>query len=174
MCLPPPDRLSAVSGPQERVQRYTVEQMGDCVPGLPALDAPMPQLLDQLVVVLQGLDMFTPVEQGIEVPTITLQDGILQRAVLREPLVEQLVEVPLPETVILQRGRSAAGITWCHVAARGGSVLLVDGWLSPRPVAPPEGFTASPGRFSNTGRGGEAGGRATDPGADRGSGRSGW
>ena len=37
----------------------------------------------------------------------------------------------------------------------------------------PEGFTASPGRFSNTGRRGEAGGSATDPEADRGSGGSG-
>ena len=27
-----PDRLSALFGPQERVQRHTVEQMGDCVP----------------------------------------------------------------------------------------------------------------------------------------------
>ena len=34
----------------------------------------------------------------------------------------------------------------------------MDGWLSSRPVAPPEGFTASLGRFSNTGHRGEAGG----------------
>ena len=43
--------------------------------------------------------MSTPVEQGIEVPKITLEDGIPQRAVLREPLrVEQLADVPVPET----------------------------------------------------------------------------
>ena len=35
-----PDRLSAVSVPQERVQRHTVEQMGDVVPVVPVLIAP--------------------------------------------------------------------------------------------------------------------------------------
>ena len=100
---PRPDWLSAVSGPLERVQRHTVEQMGDCVPVVPLLDVPVPQLVDQLVVVLQGLDKFTPVEQGIEVPKITLEDGTPQRAVLREQLpVEQLAEVPVPESVVMR------------------------------------------------------------------------
>ena len=54
-------------------------------------------MVDQPVVVLQGLDTSMPVEQGIEVPKITLEDRIPQRAVLRVPLpVEQLVEVPTP------------------------------------------------------------------------------
>ena len=39
-----PDRLSADSVPQERVQRHTVEQMGDVVPVVPVLIAPVPLL----------------------------------------------------------------------------------------------------------------------------------
>ena len=86
-----PDRLFAVSGPQEWVLGHTVEQMGDCVPVVPSLDVPVPQMVDQPVVVLQDLDTSMPVEQGIEVPKITLEDRIPQRAVLRVPLpVEQL------------------------------------------------------------------------------------
>ena len=143
-----------MSGPEERVQRHTVEQMGE------------------LVVVLHGLDMFTLVEQEIEVPKITLRDGIPQRAVLREPLpVEQLVEVPVLESVILARGRDAAaligprplrcGVHWWMTGTRHVQ------WL------PPEGFTASPVRCANAGRRGESGGSAADSGADRGSGGSG-
>ena len=40
-----PDRLPVVSGPQERVQRHTVDQMVDA-PGLPTLDVPVPQMVD--------------------------------------------------------------------------------------------------------------------------------
>ena len=116
------------------------------MPSKPILDVPVPQMVDQLVVVLQGPDMSTPVEQGIEVPKITLEEGILQRAVLREPLpVEQLADVPVPETVILARGRCALGVVWYHVATRGGAELPVDGWLIPCSVAP--------GRYINTGQG---------------------
>ena len=77
-----PDRLFAVSGPQERVLRHTVEQMGDCVPVVPSLDVPVPQMVDEPVVVLRGLDTSMPVEQGIEVPKITLegQDPAASRA----------------------------------------------------------------------------------------------
>ena len=93
------------------VQRHTLEQMIESFVPVPMLDLDVPQLVDQLVVVLQGLDMFTPVEQGIEVLKITLEDGIPQRAVLREPLpVEQLADVP---------SRCALGVVWYHVAARG-------------------------------------------------------
>ena len=48
MCLPPggsrPDRLAGVR-PQERVQRHTVEQLADCVPVVPLLDVPVPQMV---------------------------------------------------------------------------------------------------------------------------------
>ena len=43
-----PDRLSAVSGPQERAQRRTVQQIVDPVPLLPTLDDPAPQMVEQL------------------------------------------------------------------------------------------------------------------------------
>ena len=39
-----PDRLSAVSGPQERVLRHTVEQMADSTQVVPMLQAPAQQL----------------------------------------------------------------------------------------------------------------------------------
>ena len=39
-----PDRLSAVSGPQERVLRHAVEQMADSTPVVPMLEAPVQQL----------------------------------------------------------------------------------------------------------------------------------
>ena len=87
--------------------------------------------------------------QVLEVPKIS-QDSIPQRRLLSEPqLVQQLVEAVL-EGVILARGRSALGL----------------GTRNTR-MDVPQGFTASPGRFSNTGRRTEA---FTDPGADRGRG----
>ena len=147
-------RLSAVSAPQERVQRRSVAQIEVTVPSVPILDVPVPQMVDQLVVVLQGLDMSTPVEQGIEVSKITLEEGIPQRAVLREPLlVEQLADVPVPETVILARGRCALGAVWYHVAARGERSYWWMGGSSHVQWRRPQGFTASPGRKINTGQG---------------------
>ena len=65
-----PDRLLDVSGPQERVQRRTMEQIVDCVLEVPLLDAPVPQMVDQLVEVLRPLDTVVP-EQVIEAPKIT-------------------------------------------------------------------------------------------------------
>ena len=59
-----PDRLSAVSGPQARVQRRTVQQIVDFAP-LPTLDDPVPQIVDQLVDVLMQFDFQVP-EQVIE------------------------------------------------------------------------------------------------------------
>ena len=124
------------------------------MPSVPILDVPVPQMVDQLVVVLQGLDMCVPVEQGIEVPKITLEDGIPQRAVLRAPLpVEQLVEVPVPETVILARGTSALGLDWCQVAApggraSGGRLARATSGVTLRRGSPP-----APGRYTNAGQG---------------------
>ena len=96
-CGSRPDRLAPVSGPQERVQRHFVEHPVDPVRGVPILDAPVPQMVDQLVDVLKIIERSLPVvaEQVIEVPKIILQDRIPQRTALRWPqLVEQLVEVP--------------------------------------------------------------------------------
>ena len=91
-----PDRLLDVSGPQERVQRRIMEQIVDCVPAVPLLDAPVPQTVDQLMEVLRPLDTVVP-EHVIEVPNITLHDAIPQRAVLPVPQMgEQLVDEPVP------------------------------------------------------------------------------
>ena len=47
--------------------------------------------------VVKIIDTLVPdVEQVIEVPQIVLEDGVPGRAVLREPRVEQLVDVPVP------------------------------------------------------------------------------
>ena len=51
-----PDRLLDVSGPQERVQRRTVEQIDDAVPVVPLLRTFVPQMVDQLVEVLRRTD----------------------------------------------------------------------------------------------------------------------
>ena len=84
-----PDRLTEVR-PQERVQRYTVEQ----IILAPMLDVPVPLTEEQLLV-----DVFAPhdinfFEQVIEVPKILI-DELSVRTPVREPqLAEQLVEVP--------------------------------------------------------------------------------
>ena len=89
-----PDRLAGVR-PQERVQRHTEEQIGDSVPFLPSLDAPVPQTVEQLPDILRFFDTLMPdPEQVIDVPKIFLED-IPMRTLVREPqLAEQLVEVP--------------------------------------------------------------------------------
>ena len=121
-----PDRLIPVSGPQERVQRHTVEQIIDSFAQLPMLDAPVP-LVGQLVEVLKITYKLVPdVEQVLELPHIALEDGIPRRAVLLEPqVVEPLVDVPVPsfhacaltslEEEILALARDASGRTWFWV-----------------------------------------------------------
>ena len=74
----------------------------DSVSGLPVLDAPVPDVVDQLADVVMLFDTMVPdVELVIEVPKIIL-DQVSQRSSLRAPqLAEQLVEVP----VLLSRVR---------------------------------------------------------------------
>ena len=96
--------------------------------------------------------MFSPVEQGIEVPKITLEDEIPQRAVLREPL---------PVAPGCARARdSYSGTrqarTWRRLVPRrcaGGRRYWWMGCTHHVQRRPPgEGFTASPGRYTITGR----------------------
>ena len=102
-----------MSGPQERVQRHIVEQLVDSVPGLPVLDALVPQLVEKLEDVLKIVDLLVPVQE-IEVPKLAQEDGTPWRAVLREPRVAgQLVDVPVPQTAILAHGRDARGTRRC-------------------------------------------------------------
>ena len=175
-----PDRLLDVSGPQERVQRRTVEQIVDPVLEVPLLDAPVPQTVDQLVEVLRPLDTVVP-EQVIEAPKITFHDAIPQRAVLPVPqMAEQLVDEPVPsfdDFELVEAGEGggrggggggaaahgparmipgtrawdAEGHEWSRVVGPAG----VYWWRTGTSIAqwtPLEGITARPGRDRNTGR----------------------
>ena len=84
--------------PQERVLRHTVEHIVDFVRSAPTvriLDAPVPQMGDQLPDILHFCSTFMPdPEQVIEVPQISPDDVPLRTAVRDTQLAEQLVEVP--------------------------------------------------------------------------------
>ena len=130
-----PDGLFDVSGPQERVQRRTMEQIVDCVPVVSLLDVPVPQVVDQLEEVLKIVDNHVP-EQVIDVPKITSHDVILQRVVLRVPqMAEQLVDVPVPEKV-LQVSRGATSLRG-EGTAIGGCGALATSSGSPQWASPP-------------------------------------
>ena len=91
-----PASLAEPPGPQERIQRRTVEQLADIAPMVQILDAPVPHTVGQLVEVLWPCDTVVP-EQVIDVPKITSTDVIPQRAVLHVPqMAEQLVDEPVP------------------------------------------------------------------------------
>ena len=131
-----PDRLAPVSGPQERVLRHTVEQAGDVVPGLPALDALVPQMVDKLEDVLKIVDLFVPAQE-IEVPRISSPSCPPPRRVLPVPqLAEQLVDVPLPAAGVVRAGVYGLRCQWpglvTHLGLHGTN-LLAPGHR-PRPV----------------------------------------
>ena len=90
-----PDRLAGVR-PQARVQRHTVEHSVDVSPSAQTLDAPVPQMGNELLDVFKLLDTVLP-EQVIDVPEIS-QDSIQQRLVDQDlrhaQTAERLVEVP--------------------------------------------------------------------------------
>ena len=89
------DRMPSLSGPQERTQWRTVQQIVDPVPLLPTLDDPAPQMVEQLPDILHFLRALSPdPEQAIEVPKILPVDVPLRTSVREPQLVEQLVEVP--------------------------------------------------------------------------------
>ena len=86
--------LAEPPGPQVRVPQRTVEPMLETFVPVPSLDVPVPQTVGQLVEVLRLIDTVVP-EQVIDVPKITSQDVIPQRAVLRVPqMAERLVDEP--------------------------------------------------------------------------------
>ena len=172
-----PDRLSDVSGPQERVPRHTVEQIVD-MPVVPLLHVPAPQTVDSVVEVLKILDKSLPDdEQVIEVPKI-LPHTVLQRSSLQEPqMVDQLVTAPTnPDTVLCVFTRSPAppmedqlvevppivpqlvgffagadGYVWRQLSGPTGVYWWRVG-SSHTQWAPPPGYAARPGRDTNTGR----------------------
>ena len=90
-----PPCLGEPRGPQERDLQRTVEQIAVYAPMVQILDAPVPQLVEQLPDVLRFFDRFATVpEQVIAVPKIFIE-SVPPRAFLRATqLAEQLVEVP--------------------------------------------------------------------------------
>ena len=78
------------------------EQAGDVVLGLPALDAPVPQMVDKLEDVLKIVDLFVPT-QVIEVPRVSSPSCPPPRRVLPVPqAAEQLVDVLLSAAGVVQ------------------------------------------------------------------------
>ena len=139
--------------PQERVLRHIVEQTKDVAPNLPALNTPLLQMVDQLEDVLQIVDLFVP-EQEIEVPKIYSLPRPPPRRVLPVPqTAEQLVDVPLPEWMRLALGSDAFGRVWtCVWMPSTGVYWVLEGTRHTQRTRP-TGFTASSGRYINTGQG---------------------
>ena len=70
-----------------------MDQFVDAVSGLPTLDVPVPQMVDQLLLFLTALDSFVP-EQVFEVPKISTLSRCLRTVLSVPQTAEQLVEVP--------------------------------------------------------------------------------
>ena len=81
--------------PQERDLRRTVVQIVDAVPFVQILDDPVPQMVEQLLNLVQFFAVLSPVpEQVIEVPKILPHEVPSRRLCRDTQLAEQLVEVP--------------------------------------------------------------------------------
>ena len=120
------------------MQRRTVVQIVDSVPVVPILFTFVPWMVDQLAEVPKIFDYSLPdVEQVIEEPEIML-DQVPHRTLLLEPqLLDQLVDVPVPLSVSLERRHDADGHLRHQVVMRRGGgcwwrvgARLVQ-WLSP-------------------------------------------
>ena len=127
-----PASLAEPPGQQERVPQRSVEPVLETFVPVPSLDVPVAQMVEQLVEVFRLVDTGVP-EQVIDVPKITSQDVIPQRAVLRVPqMAEQLVteatpcfevfeeeveeeEQQQPRVVPASYFMDAAGRAWCRV-----------------------------------------------------------
>ena len=118
--------------PQERVQRHTMEHIVDLVrvaPMVQVLDAPVPQMVDQLPDVVRFFDLLLPVpEQVIEVPKILLDDVPMRTAVRDTQLAEQLVEVPTIVSWSLLQLIAKQNVDM-PVPGRGGGISSLQGFL---------------------------------------------
>ena len=142
-----------------QVQRHTVEHLADGALCLPTLDVPVPQMVDQPVDILKIIAKLSPAveEQVIDVPKL-IQDPTPQRLEPSEPqqLVEQLVELPVPsvrEVTIMAPFVDTAGRTWLWISSPDGRYTWCLAGTRHAQRTRPEGITASPGRFLNTGQG---------------------
>ena len=102
VCCTRPASLAEPRGPQERVQRHTVEQIADCAPVVQILNIPVPSVVlggvqDQIVQRIVELAFVDDTEQEIAVPKISSPARSPPRGVLPSTqMVEQLVDVPVP------------------------------------------------------------------------------
>ena len=96
------DAMWGPRGPQERVQRHSVEQIADCAPMVQILNIPVPSVVlggvqDQIVQRIVELASVDDTEQEIAVPKISSPARSPPRGVLPSTqMVEQLVDVPVP------------------------------------------------------------------------------
>ena len=124
-------------GPQERVQRHTMEQLADVAPMVPSLAVPEPQMVDQLVAMVKHVDSVVP-EQIIAVPKISWPSRFPRTGLCEPQKAEQLVEVPVPAPSF------SDWVRWEETYRRTGHTWLGGfDWC----------YTASPGRYINTGPG---------------------
>ena len=90
-----PPCLGEPRGPQELDQPRTMEQIAVYAPMVQILDAPVPQLVEQLPNLVEFFAALSPVpEQVVAVPKILPHDVPPRRWCRDTQLVEQLVEVP--------------------------------------------------------------------------------
>ena len=122
-----PDRLSAVSGPQERVLRRTVEQIVDCVPVVP----PHLRAAD---VGLTGGRAEDPgplsswnAGKATRVPWLFMRHAPPRSSLPEPQVVEQLVEVPIPPLWLTARTTVAFVGGTCGV----GLAVPTGGWSAP-------------------------------------------
>ena len=103
--------------------------------------------------VLRIVDLLVLV-QDIEVLKISsLSCPPLRRALCVPQTAEQLVDVPLPAWMRLALGTDAGSREWTFVWKQSTAVYWCLEGTSHTQWTRPEGFTASPGRYVNTGQG---------------------
>ena len=139
-----PASLAEPQGARERVKRHTVEQCGELAPTVQILDAPVPQSGDQLLDTLKN-DVVKPV---IEVPKIILLDYTPLSAVPRRRPVPSVREV-----TIMTQFVDTAGHTWNWISRPDGRHARCLASTQHVQWTRPEGISASPGRYINTGQG---------------------
>ena len=87
-----PDRLWEVR-PEDRDLRRTVDQIVEAVPGLSGLNVPVPQIVDQPLVLLAAFDVLVP-EQVTEVSKLSTPARCFRTVLSMPQTAEQLVEAP--------------------------------------------------------------------------------
>ena len=101
----------------DRVLRRTVDHFVDAVPGLPALDVPLPQMVENVTDTLLRILDFPMAEQVIAVPKISCSPCPSRSRVPEPQSAEQLVEVPTvltPTRIAVQIAEQIVGIPVPH------------------------------------------------------------